>query len=72
MTTTEKINQNIDDAVTLYLRRTGTTQRDLAARFPLSELQFGRKRKGEADWRMTELVTLSEIIGKPLSELLVV
>lgn len=72
MTAMEKINQNVDDAVTLYLRRTGTSQRELAGRFPLSELQFSRKRKGEADWRLTELVALSEFIDKPISELMAV
>lgn len=69
MTTREKISQNIDDAVTVYLRRSGSTQGDLASRFPLSELQFSRKRKGEADWKMSELVTLSEIVGKSVSDL---
>lgn len=69
MTAVEKINQNVDDAVTLYLRRTGTTQNDLAARIPMSEAQFSRKRKGQADWKMTELVSLSEIVGKSISDL---
>lgn len=72
MTAMEKINQNVDDAVTIYLRRTGMSQRELASRFPLSELQFSRKRKGEADWKLTELVMLSDFIDKPISELMAV
>lgn len=69
MTSLEKFTQNVDDAITVYLRRTGITQNELAAKIPLSEVQFSRKRKGLADWKMTELFALSEQIGKRVDEL---
>lgn len=69
MTTREQIAQGIDDSVTVYMRRTGTTQADMAALLSLSSLQFSRKRKGKAEWKMSELVTLSEIVGKSVSDL---
>lgn len=66
----KQTSQNIDDAVTVYLRRTGTTQAELASRIPLSEQQFSRKRKGEADWKVTEFFELCFQIGKDPRELL--
>lgn len=58
------ICQNIDDAVTVHLRREGQTQSELASQMELSEVQFSRKRRGDAKWTLNEYVRLCKLIGK--------
>lgn len=70
MTAMAKISQNIDDAITLHMRRMGWTQSDFASRVQLSEAQFSRKRRGDAEWKVSELFKVSDLTGKSVSELL--
>ncbi len=56
----DAIAQKLDDEVTVYLRRTGQTQALLASKMQLSELQFSRKRRGEAVWKLSEFLRLCE------------
>lgn len=62
--------QTIDSRIAVYLRRANLTQEELAQRVSLSGVQFGRKRRGEYDWRLSELVALAEIMGMSTAELL--
>lgn len=70
MTEIEKLHSVFDDEITLHLRRSGMTQAEFAARIPLSEVQFSRKRKGLADWKMTELVKVCEVLDKRFAEVI--
>lgn len=60
----------IDEAITLYLKRTGETQADLASEMGMASNTFSWKRRGVREWSLSELVRLSQILGRPPSELL--
>jgi len=62
--------QNIDSRITVYLRKSGLTQEELSTVVGLSGLQFSRKRRGEYDWKLSELNKLAEIMGISTATLL--
>ena len=61
--------QNIDSRIAVYMRRAEVTQEDLANRLGISNVQFGRKRRGEYDWKLSELIAVADILGTTVSEL---
>lgn len=60
----------IDDAITIHLRRTGKSQLQLAKEVGVAPNTFSWKRRGVREWTLSEIVKLSEIIGVTPSELL--
>lgn len=62
---------NVDEVVTIFLRRERMTQAELASKVGLSDVQFARKRRGEADWWVAEIIRLCEIVGAKPSDLFI-
>lgn len=62
--------QNVDSRIAVYLRRNNVTQEEMANRLSISGVQFGRKRRGEYDWKLSELIRIADVIGITASELL--
>lgn len=60
----------IDRAIAGYIRTSGHLQSEVAALVGLSVTQFSRKRRGDYDWKLSEINTLAEVMGKTLPELL--
>lgn len=65
----ESYIESIDNAITLFLRRSGKTQDQLADEMGVSTVTLMNKRKGLTDFKLSELVMLSKIVGLSLDEL---
>lgn len=65
----ESCIESIDNAITLFLRRSGKTQDQLADEMGVSTVTLMNKRKGLTDFKLSELVMLSKIVGLSLDEL---
>lgn len=65
----ESYIDSIDNAITLFLRRSGKTQDQLADEMGVSTVTLMNKRKGLTDFKLSELVMLSKIVGLSLDEL---
>ena len=65
----ESYIDSIDNAITLFLRRSGKTQDQLANEMGVSTVTLMNKRKGLTDFKLSELVMLSKIVGLSLDEL---
>ena len=65
----ESYIESIDNAITLFLRRSGKTQDKLADEMGISTVTLMNKRKGLTDFKLSELVMLSKIVGLSLDEL---
>lgn len=65
----ESYIESIDNAITLFLRRSGKTQDKLADEMGISTVTLINKRKGLTDFKLSELVMLSKIVGLSLDEL---
>lgn len=61
--------ENIDSAIAVYLRRSGKTQDQLATSMNMTANSLMNKRKGLTDFKLSELVRLSEIVGLSLDDL---
>ena len=61
--------ESIDNAITVFLRRTNSTQGQLAKDLGMVDETLSAKRKGVRDFKVSELVSLSQIIGVSLDEL---
>lgn len=63
------------DATTANIRaelaRANKTQSDLAAKLGISQAQVSKRLQGRIPWRLDELVATSDLLGVPLSTLLV-
>lgn len=59
----------IDEAIKVYLARSGRTQFDLAKEMGISSNTFSWKRRGIREFTLSEVVKLGQIIGKEPSEL---
>lgn len=55
--------ESIDDAITLYLRKTGKTQAQLAEEMGMAENTFSWKRRGMREFTLSEACRLATIIG---------
>ena len=60
----------IDNAITIYLRQTGSTQKELASEIGMSSNSLSWKRRGIRQWTLDELAELAKVLGKTPSELL--
>ena len=60
---------NIDYAVTVFMRKNGVTQRQLAEQMLMCDNSFSWKRRGLRDWSLPEAVKLSNILGLSLDVL---
>lgn len=65
----ESYIESIDNAITLFLRRSGKTQDQLADEMGVSTVTLMNKRKGLTDFKLSELVMLSKIVELSLDEL---
>ena len=65
----ESYIESIDNAITLFLRRSGKTQDQLAEEMGFSTVTLMNKRKGLTDFKLSELVMLSKIVGLSHDEL---
>ena len=61
--------ESIDNAITVYLRRSGKTQDKLAEEIGMTAASLMNKRKGLTDFKLSELVKLSGIVGLSLDDL---
>lgn len=63
------IEKNIDAAIAVHIRMSGATQAEVAKQVGLSEVQFSRKRRGDAEWKLDEFLKVCDITGRKPSEL---
>lgn len=61
--------ESIDNAITVFLRRTNSTQKQLAKDLDIRDETLSAKRKGVRDFKVSELVRLSQIMGMSLDEM---
>ncbi len=56
---------SLDEAITLYLRRTNTTQEQLAKDCDMSDVTFSRKRRGVygKEFSINEVARVAKVIG---------
>lgn len=60
----------IDEAIAAYLHRSGKTQAELAEELGMSENTLSWKRRGVREFKVSEVVKISEITGFSLDEML--
>lgn len=60
----------IDRAIAGHIRTSGMLQSEVAAMVGISEAQFSRKRRGDYDWKLSEIAAIAGIVGKTVTELL--
>ncbi|WP_139651788.1 helix-turn-helix domain-containing protein [Raoultibacter phocaeensis] len=60
---------NLDLALTVYMKRVGMTQSDLAKAMPMSSNSFSWKRRGIRDWTLPEAVKIADMVGMSLDDL---
>lgn len=60
----------IDNAITLYLRRNSMTQAQMAEQLGMSENTLRWKRQGKNEFTLSELLTVSEMCGLTPDEML--
>lgn len=53
----------LDDAITLYMRRRGISQEELAAEMHMAPNTFSWKRRGIRDFTLSETKRLCDILG---------
>lgn len=56
----------LDEAIAVYLRRTGMTQAEFAKELGMSEVTLSWKRRGVNEWSMSEAVRVCNILGMTL------
>lgn len=61
--------ENIDNAITVFLRRTNSTQGQLAKDLGMVDETLAAKRKGIRDFKVSELVMLAQLMNVSLDEL---
>ena len=59
----------IDEAIAVYLRRSGKTQAELAEKLGMSENTLSWKRRGIREFKLSEVVQIAEITGYSLDEM---
>lgn len=59
----------IDEAITVYLRRTGKTQAELAKELGMSENTLSWKRRGIREFKLSEAMKVADITGVSLDEM---
>ena len=59
----------IDEAIAVYLRRTGKTQAELADDLGMSENTLSWKRRGKREFKLSEVMKIAEITGYSLDEM---
>lgn len=64
-----KAVESIDSAITSYMRTNSLTQAQMASKIGISELTLSRKRRGEAEWKLSELECLRDMTGRSIGSL---
>lgn len=59
----------LDDAVTLYRKKRGMTQEDLAREMNMAPATLAWKLNGKRNFTLPEAIRLSEMVGVPLDGL---
>ena len=59
----------IDEAITVYLRRTGKTQAEFAKELGMSENTLSWKRRGIREFKLSEVIQIADITGCSLDEM---
>lgn len=59
----------IDEAIAAYLRRSGKTQAELAEELGMSENTLSWKRRGIREFKVSEVIKISEITGCSIDEM---
>ena len=63
-------HENIDNVITIYLRKTGKTQEQLANEIGLNTGEaLSMKRAGKTEFKLSEVVSLCEITDTPIDTL---
>lgn len=60
----------IDNAITVYLRRNSKTQAQMASELGMSENTFSWKRRGIKEFTLSELLAVSRMCGMTPDEML--
>lgn len=61
--------ESVDNAITVFLRRNNMTQEQLASRLGMSEVTLRSKRTGVTEFKLSELIALSEIFDTSLDSM---
>ena len=60
----------IDREITFFLRVNHMTQGQMAKKLGITELTFSRKRRGESEFKTSELLQVAQMCGKTPNQLL--
>lgn len=60
--------EKLDYAVTMYLKKSGKTQEDLAAQMGMAPNTFSWKRRGIREFSLPEASRLCDLVGMTLDE----
>ena len=69
MSLNEQVTLAIDSAIGDYMKEQKLSQTQLAAKLDMSANSLRNKRTGQTDWSWSEILTLSNIMGKTPDEL---